>query len=81
MAWVFFDGNLRRHTSGLEKLEIDVTSYRDLLEALEQRYPGIEADIEGKMMVAIDGEMIFDPFLESISPHSEVHFLPKITAG
>lgn len=81
MVLVFFAANLRRHTKGLEKLELDVANYRDLLAVLEQRYPGIEAGIEAEMMVAIDGEMIFEPFLESLGAHSEVHFLPKINAG
>ena len=80
MAWVFFADRLRRYT-GLQKLELSAANYRDMLEILQQRYPGIEAEIEGKMMVAIDGELIFDPFLEPLSAHSEVHFLPKINAG
>jgi hypothetical protein len=33
------------------------------------------------MAVAIDGEIIHDPFLEAVGPDSEVHFLFRISGG
>jgi hypothetical protein len=33
------------------------------------------------MAVAIDGQIYQDPFLEPISPNSEVFFLPRIGGG
>ena len=81
MARVVFSGVLRQHVGGLAELEVEADSYRDLLRALEARFPGFSDLIEGRMTLALDGELISDPLLEPIGPDSEVHFVPRIGGG
>lgn len=81
MAQIFFFDQLRTYTGGLEQVTLEPKDYRDLLRLLAERFPGIDQAIEQKAMVAIDEEIIYDPYLEKITPTSEVHFLVKINAG
>ena len=48
---------------------------------LDARFPGIEAQLMGKVAVAIDGDIVHDPLLEAIEPDSEVYFLHRIEGG
>ncbi len=81
MARVVFSGVLRQHAGGLAELEVEAESYRELLRALEARFPGFSDLIEGRMTLALDGELISDPMLEPIHADSEVHFIPRIGGG
>jgi hypothetical protein len=81
MARVFFPEHLTRYTNGTRELEVDVSSFRELLAVLEQRFPGIESRVVGKVAVAIDGDIINDPYLDPIRPDSEVYFLHRIEGG
>jgi sulfur carrier protein ThiS len=81
MARVYFTAELARHTRGVRTLETDAATFRELLIDLESRFPGIEARIVGRVAVAIDGDIIHDPFLDPIAPDSEVHFLHRISGG
>ena len=81
MARVFFPDHLTQHTAGVRELEIDTSSFRDLVAKLEVRFPGISAVLLGKVAVAIDGHIIHDPFLDPIAPASEVYFLHRIEGG
>ena len=81
MARVVFAGELRQHVGGRAELEIDAANYRDLLVAIETRFPGFVELVEGRMTLAVDGELISDPLLEPIGADSEVHFIPRISGG
>ena len=80
MATVIFSSELQRFT-GEEKTSVSSTNYRDLLVELLNRYRRLPEDEILKMAVAIDGEIIHDPFLEAVGPDSEVHFLFRISGG
>ena len=55
-----------QHTAGVRELEVNATSFRDLVAQLELRFPGISQVLIGKVAVAIDGDIIHDPFLDPI---------------
>ena len=80
MATVIFSSELQRLT-GEEKTRVSASNYRELVGQVTAKYPALEADELMKMAVAIDGVIIHDPLLESISSDSEVHFLYKISGG
>ena len=81
MARVFFPEHLTQYTNGTRELDTNASSFRELLAVLERTFPGIEARIVGKVAVAIDGDIIHDPFLDPIGPQSEVYFLHRIEGG
>ena len=81
MARVFFPDHLQALTNGTREVTANAATYRDLLAVLEHRFPGITEALLGKVAVAIDGDIIHDPFLEPIGAGSEVHFLHRIEGG
>ena len=81
MATVFFPSELTRHTGGRDRVVIEAASFRELVAAIEDRFPELRGPLEAELAVAIDGEIIQEPLLETIGPGSEVHFLPRITGG
>lgn len=81
MARVFIPEALEEFCDGTTQLELAVEDYRDLMQALERRFPGLPAAIEKDHAVVIDGDIINDPLLEPIEPDSEVHFLHRIGGG
>ena len=81
MARVVFNGALRRLAGGASELEVDARNVRELMHALEDRFPGISLELQSGMSIAIDGDIIQDPLLEPIEPDSEVHFLPAVQGG
>jgi molybdopterin converting factor small subunit len=80
MANVLFSSGLRRYTGGEQKIRVEAGTVRELFAALGARYPELP-DALKSMAVAIDGEIVNDPLLESLSPDAEVHFLPPIGGG
>ncbi len=83
MARVFFSSGLRRLVGGAESVEIDARDVRELLRALDAKYPGFASRIGDANAIAIDGEIIphGEALLERLRPDSEVHFLPQIGGG
>ena len=82
MARIILTSGLgNQYAGGQTELEIEAPDVRRLIAALEARYPGIGAELEREMAVAIDGEIFQDPYLEPIAPDSEVYFLPRIGGG
>jgi molybdopterin converting factor small subunit len=60
---------------------LKVASVRELIDALDQRFPGLGAVLREDTAIAIDGEIYPDALLERIEPGSEVHFLPRVGGG
>lgn len=80
MAKVVFPDHLLTHTGGEREIEVFAANYRDLLVALEERWPGVREPLN-KAAVAIDGQIYQDAFLEPIEPDSEVFFMSRIEGG
>ena len=71
----------RAFADGVTQVDMDAADVRKLIQALDERFPGIGQRLRTRTAVAIDGEIFQDPFLQSIGPHSEVFFLPAIEGG
>lgn len=70
----------RQFTGGQTRFELDVKDVRQLLHTLDAMFPGIREHLEAGA-IAIDGEIIPDPWLNPIRPNSDVYFLPAIKGG
>jgi hypothetical protein len=81
MAKVFFPDHLARYTDGVRQLDVAASSFRELVVRLDARFPGIAEELLGKVAVAIDGDIVHDPFLEPIGRDAEVYFLHRIEGG
>jgi molybdopterin converting factor small subunit len=81
MARVFLPQALAERAGGQLEHEIPGRNVRSLLANLDARFPGLAAELEGRVAVAIDGEIYNDPLLEPVEEDSEVHFLPRVGGG
>ena len=87
MVKVFIPPLLRDATGGLEEAEVDGASVRQIITALEARFPGVRERLcEGEnlrpgLAVAINGTVSSLGLLQKVAEGSEVHFLPAIGGG
>jgi hypothetical protein len=81
VARVFFPDHLTQYTTGIREFDIQASNFRELVVKLEARFPGITSVLIGKVAVAIDGDIIHDPFLDPLRANSEVYFLHRIDGG
>ena len=73
----------RRFTAGQTRIDLAQSddSVRGVISALDQRFPGLGAELRSGMAVAIDGVLFQDCMLEAVSVNSEVCFLPALDSG
>ena len=87
MAIVYIPSQLRSITHGTDSVEIAATTIRDVVNALEDQFPGIaqrlcmEGELSPSLQVSIDGTMSSRGMLAKVQPDSEVHFIPAIGGG
>ena len=72
---------LREHCQGQTRVQVEAGSVRAVVRALDARFPGFGEQLGSDFAVAIDGEIVHDPWLEPVPAGSELHFLPAISGG
>ena len=77
---MIFSSELQKLT-GEEQTRVSIPVFKDIVAELVARYDELEEDQLMKMAVAIDGEIIHTPFLETVAEDSELHFLYRIAGG
>jgi sulfur-carrier protein len=84
---VFIPTMLQSMTRGVKEVEVEAANVRQIIDRLEELYPGIKDRlVEGErirpnLSVAIDGEVARLGLLEKVGENSEVHFVPAIGGG
>ena len=88
MAVVWIPSLLQPLTGGDRKANVPGATLRQVIENLDQRYPGIkdrllseEGQLQPEIAAAIDGETEHMGLLEPVRENSEVHFIPAISGG
>ena len=81
MVKVLIWGSLKDAFDGVSEVEVEAKNLRQLLQALEERFPGIGDEFADQVSVAIDGKMYNDNWFQPIAPESEVVVLPRISGG
>ncbi len=87
MATVYIPSLMRDVTSGQVKVQVPGSTVLQIIENLEQAYPGIKERlvennrIRSSISVAVDGEITPLGMLEKVGENSEVHFVPAIAGG
>ncbi|MDA1188242.1 MAG: MoaD/ThiS family protein [Chloroflexi bacterium] len=87
MAQVFIPSLMQKVTKGESQVEVPGKTVREVINNLEERYPGIKDRlvdgfrIKGNINVAVDGEVTTLGLLAEVEENSEVHFLPAIGGG
>ncbi len=81
MARVFLKSGLRRFSDGIEEVEVDGATVRDVITALDSRFPGIGEYLASGTAVAIDGDIIGHALHEPVPEDAEIYFLPAVSGG
>ena len=78
---------MQKLTEEKQTVEVLGSTVRQIVEKLEETYPGIKDRlvegnrIKSNISVAVDGEVTPLGILEKVGDTSEVHFLPAIGGG
>jgi molybdopterin synthase sulfur carrier subunit len=88
MATVYLPAQFHDLTGGAGPLEIEGHTLRQIVAALEVRFPGLAARISDAsdqiapgLAVSIDGNIASRGLLSPVGAQSEIHFLPAIGGG
>jgi molybdopterin synthase sulfur carrier subunit len=80
---------MQRLTGGQQQVQVAGRTVRQIIENLEQAFPGLKAELYDAeedilmpgMAVVIDGETSQLGLLETVQEGSEIHFLPALGGG
>ena len=81
MVTVTIWGNLRAYTDGRATVEVEATSFKQLLDRLARDYPGLAPQIERGVSLALDGRIYREAWFTPIRPDSEVVLMPYMAGG
>ena len=87
MAKIFIPTMLQSLTAGVKQVDLDARNVRQIIERLEDLYPGMkdrlveDGEIRPNLAIAIDGDVAIMGMLEKVEENSEVHFVPAIGGG
>ena len=87
MAKIFIPTMLQSLTAGVKQVDLDARNVRQIIERLEELYPGMkdrlveDGEIRPNLAIAIDGDVAIMGMLEKVEGNSEVHFVPAIGGG
>ena len=89
MPEVWIPPKLQQLTGGNQRVQVDGSTVRQVINNLESKYPGVkeylvdemEEDLSPGLAVIVDGEASQLGMLEKVQENSEVHFLPAIGGG
>lgn len=89
VAQVWLPSELQSYADDQQIVEVDGSSVRQIINNLDEKFPGFKEflydsdmdQIVGSMAVIIDGETSQLGLLDKVTPTSEVHFLPAIGGG
>jgi molybdopterin converting factor small subunit len=74
-------GSCHQFTGGKTEFDVEATTFRQLVRALDRECPGLGAHVEEGMAVAVDGEIYQDAYQVELKPGSEIVLIPKIGGG
>lgn len=87
MATVWIPPLMRSLANDQETVEVAGETVRELVQALDERFPGIaerlveEGRLRPGLSVAVDGVVSNKGLREPVKPDSEVHFVPAMSGG
>lgn len=81
MVKVALWGTLRQHAEGQAEVEVEASTFKELLDALAARYPGLQPQIRRGVSVAVDGKVYREAWFTPIRPDSDVVLMPFMVGG
>lgn len=81
MVMVTLFGSIRAHADGKARVEVQASTFKELLDQLVAQYPGMKPQIDRGISVAVDGLVYKEAWFTPIKPDSEVVLLPYMQGG
>jgi sulfur-carrier protein len=87
MPVVFIPPLVRDLTNGIEQLELDASSVRQVIAQLDERFPGVRDrlcqgdDLRPGLSVSVHGRISGMGMYQKLDESAEVHFVPAIGGG
>ena len=87
MPTVFIPPLLRTLSGGQESVRIEGKTIGEVIDRLEERFPGIKArllegdDLRRGLAVAVDANLARDGLRTTVTEKNEVHFIPALSGG
>jgi molybdopterin synthase sulfur carrier subunit len=83
MATVHFTSRQRSLTGGVAEVEVEATIVKELIDKLEEMFPGLGAHLDetSATAVAINGNITPDAIFEPVPEGAEIHFLQPLPGG
>ena len=74
-------GSLRRLADDNEIVEVEAENSKQLLDALSEKHPALQAEIDRGVSLAIDGVVFRDTWFTPVPEDNEVVLLPYMESG
>lgn len=81
MVKVTIWGSLRSATDGLAEVEVSAGNFKQLLDQLAVKYPGLQPQIKRGVSLALDGKIYREAWFTKINEDSEVVLMPYMVGG
>ena len=81
MVTVTLFGSIRAHADGQAQVQVEATTFKQLLDRLIEQYPAMKPQIDRGVSVAVDGLVYKEAWFTPIKPDSEVVLLPYMQGG
>ncbi|MDH4041806.1 MAG: MoaD/ThiS family protein [Gammaproteobacteria bacterium] len=78
---VSFISSFRPALGGVDALEIEATTLRELMRKLVQDYPRLQRHLDEGVALAVNGEIYRDNWDVEIRDGTEVYLMPRIQGG
>lgn len=74
-------GSLRAHAQGQEWVEVEASTFKELLDQLALTHPGLAPQIKRGVSVAVDGVIYREAWFTKIGPENEIILMPYMVGG
>ena len=81
MVEIVIWGSLRAATDGEATVEVEAKNFKEVLEQLEHRFPGLKPQISRGVSLAIDGVIYRESWFTPVQADSEVVLMPLMVGG
>ena len=81
MVEVTLWGSLRDLADGAETVEVEGETFKQIVDALAEKHPGLKPQIDRGVSLAVDGRVYRNSWFTEVKPDSEVVLMPYMKGG
>lgn len=74
-------GSLRDLADGQEFVEVEASTFKQVLDQLEAKYPALKPQIKRGVSLALDGVIYRDAWFTKVSEENEIVLMPYMVGG